>query len=252
MKIISWNVNGIRSILKKDVLKYVEQENPDIICFQEIKAHPEQVDKILKDYEHHIWNPAEKKGYAGTAIFSKIKPLSIKLGKELLDDNEGRVILAEFQHFYLVNVYTPNSQRGLLRLSHRLEWDKKFLEMLKSLESKKPVVFCGDLNVAHKEIDIARPKDNVKNAGFTIEERNSFENYISHGFIDSFRHFNPDKKDEYTWWSPMHNARVKNIGWRIDYFCISNSLKSNIKSSKILKDVKGSDHCPISIELNFN
>jgi exodeoxyribonuclease-3 len=252
MKIISWNVNGIRSILKKDALKSIEQENPDIICFQEIKAHPEQVDKILKDYEHHIWNPAEKKGYSGTAIFSKIKPLSIKLGKELLEDNEGRVIVAEFENFFLVNVYTPNSQRGLLRLSHRLEWDKKFLKMLKSLENKKPVIFCGDLNVAHKEIDIARPKDNTKNAGFTVEERTSFDNYISHGFIDSFRHFHPDKKDEYTWWSPMHNARERNIGWRIDYFCASNSLKNRLSSAKILKDIKGSDHCPVEIELNFN
>lgn len=251
MKIISWNVNGIRAALKKGFLDSMKKENADIICLQEIKAHPEQVDKILSDYEHHVWNPAEKKGYSGTAIFSKVKPISINLGKELLGDHEGRVIVAEFEKFFLVNVYTPNSQRGLLRLSHRLEWDNKFLKMLKSLENKKPIIFCGDLNVAHKEIDIARPKDNVKNAGFTPEERNSFENYITHGFIDSFRYFHPDLKDQYSWWSQMHNARAKNIGWRIDYFCISNSLKNNLVSANILKDIKGSDHCPISINLKF-
>ncbi len=251
MKIISWNVNGIRAALKKGFIDSMKKENPEVICLQEIKAHPEQVDKILSDYEYHVWNPAEKKGYAGTAIFSKIKPISIKLGKELLGDDEGRVIVAEFEKFFLVNVYTPNSQRGLLRLKYRLEWDKKFLHMLKSLENKKPLIFCGDLNVAHKEIDIARPKDNVKNAGFTPDERNSFENYISHGFIDSFRHFHPDLKDQYSWWSQMHNARAKNIGWRIDYFCISNSLKNNLVSANILKDVKGSDHCPVSINLKF-
>lgn len=251
MKIISWNVNGIRAAIKKGFLDSMKRENADIICLQEIKAHPEQVDKILSDYEHHVWNPAEKKGYSGTAIFSKVKPISIKLGKELLGDSEGRVIVAEFERFFLVNVYTPNSQRGLLRLSHRLEWDNKFLKMLKSLENKKSIIFCGDLNVAHKEIDIARPKDNVKNAGFTPEERNSFENYITHGFIDSFRYFHPDLKDQYSWWSQMHNARAKNIGWRIDYFCISNSLKNNLVSANILKDIKGSDHCPISINLKF-
>ncbi|MGV8131454.1 MAG: exodeoxyribonuclease III [Candidatus Pacearchaeota archaeon] len=251
MKIISWNVNGIRAAIKKGFLDSMKKENADIICLQEIKAHPEQVDKILSDYEHHVWNPAEKKGYSGTAIFSKVKPISIRLGKELLGDSEGRVIVAEFERFFLVNVYTPNSQRGLLRLSHRLEWDNKFLKMLKSLENKKPIIFCGDLNVAHKEIDIARPKDNVKNAGFTPEERNSFENYITHGFIDSFRYFHPDLKDQYSWWSQMHNARAKNIGWRIDYFCISNSLKNNLVSANILKDIKGSDHCPISINLKF-
>ncbi|MBM3231861.1 exodeoxyribonuclease III [Candidatus Pacearchaeota archaeon] len=252
MKLLSWNVNGIRSIIKKDSIKNIEKENPDIICLQEIKANQDQVDKIFEGYENHIWNSAEKKGYSGTAIFSKIKPLSVKFGKELLEDNEGRVIVAEFNHFFLVNVYTPNSQRGLLRLKERLVWDKKFLALMKSLENKKPVVFCGDLNVAHKEIDIARPKDNVKNAGFTPEERASFDNYISHGFIDSFRHFNPNAKDSYTWWSPMHNARSKNIGWRIDYFCISNSLKSNLTSAHILKEINGSDHCPISINLKFN
>jgi len=249
MKLISWNVNGIRAVLKNGFTSFIEKENPDILCLQEIKANPEQVDKILHDYENHIWNPADKKGYAGTAIFSKIKPLSIKLGKDLLEDKEGRVILAEFPNFHLINVYTPNSQRGLTRLKHRLEWDKKFLQMLKNLEKSKPVLFCGDLNVAHKEIDIARPKDNVKNAGFTPEERESFTEYINHGFIDSFRHFHPEEKDNYSWWSYMHNAREKNIGWRIDYFCVSNLLKNNLISAKILKDIKGSDHCPILLEI---
>lgn len=252
MKIISWNVNGLRSIIKKGSIKHLEQENPDIICLQEIKANQDQVDKILENYEYHIWNSAEKKGYSGTAIFSKVKPLSVKFGKDLLEDKEGRVIVAEFKDFFLVNVYTPNSQRGLTRLKDRLIWDKKFLELMESLEKDKSVIFCGDLNVAHKDIDIARPKDNTKNAGFTPEERASFDNCINHGFIDSFRYFHPNVKDNYTWWSPMHNARQKNIGWRIDYFCISNSLKSNLYSANILKDVHGSDHCPVSITLKFN
>ena len=198
-------------------------------------------------YEHHIWNSAEKKGYSGTAIFSKIKPLSVKTGKEILDDKEGRVIIAEFQEFYLINVYTPNSQRGLLRLKHRLEWDKGFLNILKDLEKNKSIIFCGDLNVSHKEIDIARPKDNVKNAGFTPEERASFDDYIKRGFIDTFRYFYPDEKDNYTWWSYMHDARNKNIGWRIDYFCVSSSLKNNLVSAQILNKIYGSDHCPVCI-----
>ncbi len=249
MKLISWNVNGIRASIKKGFVKSIEQENPDVVCLQEIKAHSEQVDKILQDYETHIWNSAEKKGYSGTAIFSKIKPLSVKLGSELLGDKEGRVIVAEFEKFYLVNVYTPNSQRGLTRLKHRQDWDKDFFEILKKLEKQKPVVFCGDLNVAHTTIDIARPKDNTKNAGFTIEERADFDEYIKHGFIDTFRLQHPDEKDHYTWWSPMHNAREKNIGWRIDYFCVSHSLKDKIRKAEILNKLKGSDHCPIALSL---
>ena len=251
MKLLSWNVNGIRSVLTKGFSKAIEHENPDIICLQEIKAHPDQLDKILHNYDSHIWNPAEKKGYSGTAIFSKIKPLSVKLGKELLDDKEGRVIVAEFEKFYLVNVYTPNSQRGLTRLKHRQEWDKHFFEMLKKLENHKAVVFCGDLNVAHTTIDIARPKENTKNAGFTIEERLDFDEYIKHGFIDTFRFQHPEEKDHYTWWSYMHNAREKNIGWRIDYFCISQPLKNRINKAEILKNVHGSDHCPVSLSLNL-
>ena len=251
MKILSWNVNGLRSILTKGFTKEIEKENPDIICLQEIKVDHENIDKSLHNYEHQIWNPAEKKGYSGTAILSKIKPLSIKLGKELLNDEEGRIILAEFKEFQLLNVYTPNSQRGLARLKHRQKWDEKFLELLKNLEKNKPVIFCGDLNVAHTTIDIARPKENTKNAGFTIEERLGFDKYIKHGFIDTFRYQHPDEKDHYTWWSYMHNARAKNIGWRIDYFCISQALKSKLQKAEILNNVNGSDHCPILLKINF-
>lgn len=248
MKILSWNVNGIRAILKNGFVRSIEEQNPDIVCLQEIKAHPDQVDKIMDEYPFHVWNPAEKKGYSGTAIFSKIKPLSVKLGIDLMGDNEGRIIVAEFDKFTLVNVYTPNSQRGLTRLEHRLKWDTKFLEVLKSLNKVKPVIFCGDLNVAHNEIDIARPKDNVKNAGFTPDERKSFGRYLENGFVDIFRYLHPDSTGSYTWWSYMHDARQKNIGWRIDYFCVSNSIKDKIASMEILNSVLGSDHCPIIID----
>ncbi|MSS74355.1 exodeoxyribonuclease III [Candidatus Pacearchaeota archaeon] len=251
MKLLSWNVNGIRSILTKGFARAIEQENPDILCLQEIKIDHEKIDKSLHNYEHQIWNPAEKKGYSGTAIFSKIKPISIKLGSELLGDKEGRVIVAEFEKFYLVNVYTPNSRRGLTRLGNRMMWDKKFMELLKKLEKHKPIIFCGDLNVAHTTIDIARPKENTKNAGFTIEERLDFDEYIKHGFIDTFRFQHPEEKNHYTWWSYMHNAREKNIGWRIDYFCVSQSLKNKITNAEILKNLKGSDHCPVSLIMKF-
>ena len=251
MKLLSWNVNGIRAVMSKGFSKEIEKENPDIICLQEIKIDHEKINKDLHSYEYQIWNPAEKKGYSGTAIFSKIKPLSIKLGKELLDDKEGRVIVAEFEKFFLVNVYTPNSQRGLTRLKHRQEWDEKFLALLKKLEISKPLVFCGDLNVAHTTIDIARPKENTKNAGFTIEERLGFDKYIKHGFIDTFRFQHPDEKDHYTWWSYMHNAREKNIGWRIDYFCVSKILKNKIEKAAIIKSIYGSDLCTISLKLDF-
>jgi exodeoxyribonuclease-3 len=249
MKLLSWNVNGIRAVMKNGFLKQIEKENADIICFQETKAHPEQVDKLFQDYPFHVWNPAEKKGYSGTVIFSKIKPLSIKFSKDLLDDQEGRVIVAEFENFFLVNVYTPNSQRGLTRLKHRQQWDKEFLRMLKNLEKSKPIIFCGDLNVAHRTIDIARPKENQKNAGFTIEERLGFDELVKNGFIDTFRFTHKDEKNHYTWWSYMHNAREKNIGWRIDYFCISESLKKYIVKAEILKEIYGSDHCPISLSI---
>lgn len=193
------------------------------------------------------WNYAERKGYSGTAIFTKIKPNNVILGMENSEhNNEGRVITLEFDEYYLVNVYTPNSQRGLTRLEYRQKWDEDFLSYIKTLETKKPVVFCGDLNVAHKEIDLKNPKTNVKNAGFTPEERNGFDNIVNSGFLDTFREFN-NEPDNYSWWSYRFNARARNIGWRIDYFCISKSLRNNLKDAYIMPEVMGSDHCPVGI-----
>jgi len=246
MKIISWNVNGIRAVMKKGFHDFAKKENPDILCLQETKAHPDQVDKLMHDYEYHYWNTAKKKGYSGTAIFSKIKPISVIFGDEQLNDEEGRVIVAEFEDFYLVTVYTPNSKPQLERLKYRQEWDKKFLEFMKKLEKKKPVVFCGDLNVAHKEIDIARPKANERSPGFTIEERKGFDNYVNANFVDTFREFNKEPNN-YTYWNYMFKSRDRNVGWRIDYFCISKSLKPKLKEAFILNKVMGSDHCPIGI-----
>lgn len=248
MKIVSWNVNGIRAVLKKGFLDFVEKEKPDILCIQETKAHPDQVDEILKEYEHHFWNPAEKKGYSGTAVFSKIKPIQVTYGDGPMNDKEGRVITLEFDKYYLVNVYTPNSKRGLERLEGRQEWDKNFLKFVRNLEKKKPVIFCGDLNVAHKEVDIARPDDNHTNAGFTDEERAGMNNYIAAGFVDTFREFDRER-GKYTWWSYMFNARARNIGWRIDYFLVSKELSSQLKDAFILDKVVGSDHCPVGIVL---
>ena len=251
MKIISWNVNGIRAVIKKGFYDFVTENNPDVLCLQETKAHKEQVELQLDDYPYQYWNSAEKKGYSGTAIFSKIKPLSIQndIGIDK-HDKEGRVITVEFKSYYLVTVYTPNSKRELLRLEYRQkEWDVDFLNFIKELEKSKPVIFCGDLNVAHKEIDLKNPKTNKRNAGFTEEERLGFDNYINAGFIDTFREFEKGE-GHYTWWSYMFQARSKNIGWRIDYFCISKILKSLLKSSYILKDVLGSDHAPVVLEIN--
>lgn len=251
MKIISWNVNGIRAVMKKGFPDFVKKYNPDILCLQETKAHPDQVDELLNDYEHHFWNSADKKGYSGTAIFSKIKPLNVSYGGGIdVGDTEGRIVTAEFDDFFLVNVYTPNSKRGLARLDYRQEWDKLFFNYLKELEKSKPVITCGDLNVAHTEIDLARPKNNTKNAGFTPQERSGFQKYLDNGFLDTFRIFNQDPEN-YTWWSYMFNARAKNLGWRIDYFLTSEKLKKNIISAEILKDVMGSDHCPVTLNLKF-
>ena len=251
MKIISWNVNGIRAVLKKGFLDFIKKENPDIICIQETKAHPEQVDLILEEYPYQYWNSAVKKGYSGTAIFSKIEPINVhndlKIEKH---DQEGRIICFELENYYLVTVYTPNSKRDLSRLNYRhKEWDVDFLKYLKKLESKKPVIFCGDLNVAHKEIDLKNPKTNKRNAGFTEEERKGFDNYIKSGFIDTFRIFNKDP-GHYTWWSYMFNARSKNVGWRIDYFCVSAEMQNKIQKAIILPEVMGSDHAPILIEVD--
>lgn len=249
MKLISWNVNGIRAVLNKGFREFVKKENPDVLCIQETKAHPDQVDKMLEDYPHHFWNTAEKKGYSGTAIFSKEKPLSVSYGIEKDEhDKEGRVITAEFEKFYLINVYVPNSQRELTRIKYRLEWNKEFLEYAKRLNNKKPVIICGDLNVAHREIDLTRPADNMHNAGFTAGERNDFTKLLDAGFIDSFRELNPNKV-QYSWWAYMFNAREKNIGWRIDYFVVSEKLEHEIKDALILDKVHGSDHAPVVLEL---
>jgi len=250
MKIISWNVNGIRAVIKKGFYDFMEEHSPDIICIQETKAHEEQVNLILDNYKYKYWNSADKKGYSGTAIFSKIQPNScqydIGINKH---DNEGRVITLELEKYFLVTVYTPNAKRDLSRLEYRhKEWDIAFLKFLKKLEQKKPVIFCGDLNVAHQEIDLKNPANNHKNAGFTNQEREGFTNFINAGYIDTFREFNKEG-GHYTWWSYMFQARLRNIGWRIDYFCISKSLKNILKNSTILKNVLGSDHCPVMLEI---
>ncbi len=249
MKLISWNVNGIRSALKKGFLDFVKTHNPDVLCLQEIKIHESPFPKELPEYEH-IWNHAKKLGYSGTAVLTKIKPLAITHGLAIAKhDEEGRLITVEFPDFYLVNVYVPNSKRELTRLDYRTkEWDVDFLKHLKKLETKKPVVFCGDMNVAHQEIDLTYPKVNVKNHGFTPEERAGFEAIVKAGFLDTFREFNK-VGGHYTWWSVMGGCRPKNIGWRIDYFGISKSLRPRFKEAFILKDVLGSDHCPVGIVL---
>ena len=250
MKIISWNVNGIRAVLKKNFMKFMNEYNPDIICLQETKASEEQVDLKLENYPYKYWNSAVKKGYSGTAIFSKYAPVSVENDLKIeKHDMEGRVITFELNNYYLITVYTPNSKRDLSRLNYRnKEWDVDFLNYLKKLEEKKPVVFCGDLNVAHNEIDLKNPKTNKKNAGFTLEEREGFNNLVDSGFVDTFRMFNSEE-GHYTWWSYMFNARARNIGWRIDYFCASNIIKNKITKSIILPEVLGSDHAPILIEI---
>lgn len=262
IKILSWNVNGIRSVLKKGFVEFINKEKPDIICLQETKANRDQVELDLPDYEE-FWNSAKKKGYAGTAIFTKIKPITIRNdivlpnieGEKFKDqygnaNDEGRVIALEFENFFVVTVYTPNSKRELTRLNYRQNiWDPMFLDYVKELEKEKPVIFCGDLNVAHTPIDLARPEGNEKTHGFTKEEREGFDNFEKVGFVDTFRMFTKEG-GHYTWWSPFAKARERNIGWRIDYFLVSEKLKSQVKSAFILKDVRGSDHCPIGIEVN--
>ena len=250
MKIISWNVNGIRAVLKKGFLDFISEENPDIICLQETKAHKDQVDLVLDQYPHKFWNSALKKGYSGTAVFSKVSPNSVQYGIGIPEhDQEGRVITLEFDSYYLTTVYTPNSKRELLRLDYRQKWDIDFFNFLKNLEKDKPVILCGDLNVAHKEIDLKNPKNNKRNPGFTEEERSGFDRIINGGFVDTFREFNKEP-GHYTWWSYMFQARKKNIGWRIDYFCISKNLRKKLVDSFILKNVLGSDHAPVAIKIN--
>jgi exodeoxyribonuclease III len=264
MLLVSWNVNGIRAGIRKETfIPFIEKFKPDILCLQETKANREQVEIDLPDYEEY-WNSAEKKGYSGTAIFSKEKPIDVILDflptvqktEKVVDDqgrevcSEGRLITAEFKDFYVVTVYTPNTKNDLSRLGLRHKtWDPLFLKHCKKLEKKKPVIFCGDLNVAHKEIDLARPKANVGKAGFTNEEREAIDNIINAGFIDTLRHVKGDEQELYTWWSHWGGARERNVGWRIDYFFVSESLKNRLIDANIHPKVLGSDHCPVSIEI---
>ena len=250
MKLISWNVNGLRAVYNKGFLESFNELNADIFCIQETKMQDGQLDVNLEGYKNYF-NYAEKKGYSGTAIFTKIEPKSVSYGMGIeKHDTEGRVITLEFENFYLVNCYTPNAQRELTRLEYRVEWENDFRKYLKSLDNKKPVILCGDLNVAHNEIDLKNPKTNVGNAGFTDEERREMTNLLNEGFIDSFRYLYPEKQ-EYSWWSYMRNSREKNIGWRIDYFIVSEKLKSNIKDAKIHPEIFGSDHCPVELLLDI-
>jgi len=251
MKLISWNVNGLRAVLRKNFLEYLAEERPDILCLQETKAGPDDVEQLWPADYTTYWNTAQKKGYSGTVIFTKQRPIRTACGIGMAEhDTEGRVLTAEFPEYHLVNVYVPNSKRELTRLPYRQQWDRDFLRYLKKLEKKKPVIFCGDLNVAHTEIDLANPKANVKNHGFTPEERAGFDAFVKAGFIDTFREF---KKDggHYTWWAPFANARARNIGWRIDYFLASSALRPRLKKAFIRSEVLGSDHCPVGIELSW-
>lgn len=250
MILISWNVNGIRAALKKGFLDFFREHKPDILCLQESRARPEQVAGVdWPEGYMQFWYPAEKAGYSGVATFTRIEPLDVLRGIGKNEhDTEGRVLTLEFPDWYVVNCYTPNAQRELTRLDYRQEWDCEFLVFLKRLEKKKPVIFGGDLNVAHTEIDLARPKQNVRNHGFTIEERTGFGKILQSGFIDTFREFE-EGGGHYSWWSNMANARTRNIGWRIDYWVISQSLRPRLKRAWILSDIYGSDHCPVGMEL---
>lgn len=249
MKLISWNVNGLRAAMKKGFAEFLASENPDVICLQETKMQREQADFDFPGY-HEYWNSAVKKGYSGTAIFTKEEPISVvnDIGIEH-HDQEGRVIAAEYESFILVDVYTPNAQRELTRLEYRMQWEDDFRAYLNELKKRKPVIVCGDMNVAHEEIDIKNVKSNIGNAGFTYEERGKMTELLESGFVDSFRLLYPEKADAYTWWSYMGQARAKNVGWRIDYFLVSKGFEENISESYILPEVLGSDHCPIGLVL---
>ena len=248
---VSWNVNGLRACVQKGFLDFFNEINADIFCVQETKLQQGQIDLQLDGY-YQYWNYAEKKGYSGTAIFTKTEPLSVSYGINIEEhDTEGRVITLEYNDFYFVTVYTPNSQNELKRLSYRMQWEDDFLKYLKQLESSKPVIFCGDLNVAHNEIDLKNPKTNRNNAGFTNEERAKMTALLDSGFTDTFRYFYPDKEGVYSWWSYRFKAREKNAGWRIDYFCTSESLDDKLRDAKIHTDVFGSDHCPIELDIDI-
>lgn len=249
MKLISWNVNGLRAVVGKGFVDIFNGLDADIFCVQETKLQAGQIDLELPGYEQY-WNYAEKKGYSGTAVFTRVKPLNVTYGLGIEEhDTEGRVITVEYETFYLVNVYTPNSKDGLARLPYRMEWEDVFRMYLKMLEESKPVVVCGDLNVAHEEIDLKNPKTNRKNAGFSDEERGKMTELLDAGFIDTFRYFYPDKAGEYSWWSYRFNARKNNAGWRIDYFIVSEALKERLKDASIHQEIFGSDHCPVELEL---
>ena len=251
MKLISWNVNGLRAVWNKGFAEFFNEINADIFCIQETKMQEGQMEIDFPGYTKFL-NSAVKKGYSGTAIFTKIKPISVSYGIGIEEhDQEGRVITLEFEKFYMVNVYTPNSQRELTRLEYRQKWEDDFKNYLKNLDSKKPVIICGDLNVAHKEIDLKNPKTNRRNAGFTDEEREKMTALLGSGFVDTFRHLYPEKENCYTWWSYMMKAREKNVGWRIDYFLVSERIKENIKEAKILSEIMGSDHCPVELDIEI-
>jgi exodeoxyribonuclease-3 len=250
LKLVSWNVNGLRAVLRRNFLAYLAEEKPDVVCLQEVRAEPHEVEPLWPAEYETFWNPAQKKGYSGTAIFTRQHPLRVTPGIGMpIHDAEGRVLTAEYEDFFLVNAYVPNSQRELTRLPYRRQWDADFLRYLKKLERRKPVVFCGDLNVAHTANDLAHPKANEGNHGFTPEERAGFEAFVRKGFVDAFRVFEPGG-GHYTWWSPMRGVRARNVGWRIDYFLISASLRPRLKRAFIRPDVLGSDHCPVGIELD--
>lgn len=251
MKLISWNVNGLRACVQKGFMDFFKEVDADIFCIQESKLQEGQISLELEGY-HQYWNYAVKKGYSGTAIFTRVEPLSVSYGIGIAEhDQEGRVITLEFESFYMVTVYTPNSQSELARLDYRMRWEEAFLSYLKGLEKKKPIIFCGDLNVAHKEIDLKNPKTNRKNAGFTDEERNKFSVLLENGFVDTYRYFYPDQEGVYSWWSYRFQARKKNAGWRIDYFCVSECLKEKLRDAKIHTEVLGSDHCPVELDIDL-
>ena len=250
MKLISWTVNGLRACVGKGFYESLAALDADVVCLQETKLQAGQIDLALEGYETY-WNYADKKGYSGTAIFTRRHPLSVTYGLGIdLHDHEGRIITAEYEHFYLVTAYVPNSQDELRRLDYRQQWDKDLRAYLIELETKKPVVLCGDLNVAHREIDLKNPKTNRKNAGFTDEEREGFQQLLDAGFVDTFRHFYPDQKDIYSWWSYRFRAREKNAGWRIDYFVVSEALRPQLVSAAIHTDIFGSDHCPVEVVID--
>ena len=251
MKLISWNVNGLRACVGKGFLDYFKEQQADIFCLQETKLQEGQIELELDGY-HQYWNYAEKKGYSGTAIFTKEKPISVHYGIGIEEhDKEGRVITLEFEKFYMITVYTPNSQEKLARLDYRMKWEEDFKNYLLELDKKKPVIVCGDLNVAHKEIDLKNPKTNRKNAGFSDEEREKMTKLLESGFVDSFRYFYPNKTDIYSWWSYRFSARAKNAGWRIDYFLVSDRIKENMKGAEIHTEILGSDHCPVPLNIDL-